>query len=147
MTSAKKLDTVLVVEDNADHMECTQNALNEGEIAHCIVAIRDGEEALDYLYRQNGYSNPIFSPRPELILLDLKLPKVDGFGILAKVKSDPELKRIPVIILTSTINEDEIHRAISLGINDLIVKPFDLDVFVKKVIAMGVYWARVSDLA
>ena len=77
MMYPKRLDTVMIIEDNKDHMTYTRDALDEGEIAHCIIAIEDGQAALDYLFRQNVYSNPIRSPRPALILLDLRLPKIE----------------------------------------------------------------------
>ncbi len=146
MMNPKRLETVLIVEDNEDHIAYTQDVLNEGAIAHCIIAVRDGQAAIDYLYRQNGYANPLVSPRPALILLDLRLPKVDGFGIIEKVKSDPELRRIPIVLLTSSVDTDEIRRAAELGINDFISKPIEYEVFRKKVLALGVYWARISDL-
>jgi two-component system response regulator len=146
MMNSKRLDTVLIVEDNEDHIAYTQDALNEGDIAHCIIAVRDGQAAIDYLYRQNDFSNPLVSPRPTIILLDLRLPKIDGFGIIERVKSDPELRRIPIILLTSSIDLKDVRRAAELGINDFISKPIECEIFRKKVIALGIYWSRVSDL-
>jgi CheY-like chemotaxis protein len=146
MMYSKRLDAVLIVEDNEDHMTYTQDALHEGNIARCIISLRDGQAALDYLFRENEYSNPLESPRPTLILLDLMLPKVNGLGILEKVKKDSELRRIPIILLTSSTDDNEIRKAAELGVNDCILKPIEYEVFIKKVIALGIYWARVSDL-
>jgi len=146
MMFPKRLDTVLIVEDNEDHIVFTQDALREGAIARDIMVVRDGEAALDYLYRRNEYSNPIDSPRPTIILLDLKLPKLDGFEIIGQVKNDSQLRNIPVVLLTSTDDRSEIRRAAELGVNDFIQKPIEYDIFIKKVIALGIYWCRVSDL-
>jgi CheY-like chemotaxis protein len=146
MIFPKKLDTVLIVEDNEEHLECTQDALDESDTAHCIISLADGQQALDYLYRKNPFNDPLSSPRPALILLDLVLPKVDGFGVLTIVKSDPELWKIPIILLTSSTDEEAIERAAQLGINDFISKPIEFELFRKKVIACAIYWTRVSDL-
>lgn len=143
----KQLETILLVEDNEDHIEHTKDALQEGGLVNTIQVVRDGEAAVDYLYRKGVYADPFQSPRPGLILLDVKLPKLGGFEVLDKIKSDPDLKIIPVILLTTTGNREDIDKGASLGANDYIVKPVDFETFVQKVKGLGKYWALISDLA
>jgi CheY-like chemotaxis protein len=143
----KNLKTILLIEDNEDHIEHTLDALEEGGLVRKVQVVRDGQEALDYLYRKGRYSDPKESPRPGLILLDVKLPKVGGFEVLQRIKSDPDLKVIPVIVLTTTGNQEDIRRGATLGANDYIVKPVEFDTFVEKVRGLGNYWALISDLA
>ena len=144
--SFKQLDVILLIEDNPDHIELTQDALFEVELVKKIQVAKDGEVALDYLFRKNQYKNPIDSPRPDLILLDVKLPKKNGFEILDEIKKDDDLKRIPVILLTTTGNKEDIERGALLGTNDYIVKPVEFEVFMQKVKGLGKYWAWISDL-
>jgi len=141
------LDLILLVEDNEDHIEHTVDALEQGGLINRIQVVRDGLEALDYLYRRNRYAETGAAARPGLILLDVKLPKHDGFAVLEEVKADPELKTIPVIMLTTTGNEEDIERGALLGANDYIVKPVQFDEFIRKVKGLGKYWAFISDLA
>ncbi|MBN2736835.1 MAG: response regulator [Spirochaetales bacterium] len=142
----KQLDVILLVEDNPDHIELTQDALLEVDLVKTIRVVSDGEEALDYLFRRKKYENPQESPRPDLILLDVKLPKKNGFEILEEIKQSEELKRIPVILLTTTGNKEDIERGALLGTNDYIVKPVEFEVFMQKVKGLGKYWAWISDL-
>jgi DNA-binding response OmpR family regulator len=146
MDLLKKLDIILLVEDDPDHLELTQDALQEVGTVNRIEVVRDGEAALDYLLRRNKYANPELSPRPDLILLDVKLPKLNGFDVLTKIKGDPDLKRIPVILLTCTGNREDIDRGARLGTNDYIVKPVEFDTFMEKVKGLGKYWSQISDL-
>jgi two-component system response regulator len=142
----KKLDIILLVEDDPDHLELTQDALQEVGTVNRIEVVRDGEAALDYLFRKSRYSNPELSPRPDLILLDVKLPKLNGFDVLTKIKSDEDLRRIPVILLTCTGNREDIDKGARLGTNDYIVKPVEFDTFMEKVKGLGKYWSQISDL-
>lgn len=143
----KQLETILLVEDNEDHIEHTRDALQEGGLVNTIKVVKDGEAALDYLYRRKEYADPLLSPRPGLILLDVKLPKLGGFEVLEKIKSDADLKVIPMILLTTTGNREDIERGASLGANDYIIKPVDFETFMQKVKGLGKYWALISDLA
>jgi CheY-like chemotaxis protein len=143
----KSLKTILLVEDNEDHIEHTMDALDEGRLVQNVQVVRDGQAALDYLFHKGSYADPKSAPRPGLILLDVKLPKVGGFEVLERIKTDPDLKIIPVIVLTTTGNQEDIVRGASLGANDYIVKPVEFETFVEKVKGLGNYWALISDLA
>jgi len=142
----KQLETILLIEDNEDHIEHTVDALREGGLVNQIIVVRDGKTALDYMFRQGEYQDPKTSPRPCLILLDVKLPKKGGFEVLEALKTHPELKVIPVILLTTTGNREDIERGAKLGANDYIVKPVEFDNFVHKVKGLGKYWALISNL-
>ena len=144
---AKQLETILLVEDNEDHIEHTLDALDEGGVVNHVKVVRDGQAALDYVFRRGDYADPKDSPRPGLILLDVKLPKVGGFEVLETIKNDPEGKIIPIIMLTTTGNQEDINRGASLGANDYIVKPVEFETFIRKVKGLGKYWALISDLA
>jgi CheY-like chemotaxis protein len=146
-SNSKKLELILLVEDNEDHIEHTVDALNEGGLINCIRVVNDGLAALDYLHQRGEYAAPGAAPRPGLILLDVKLPKHDGFEVLEIVKTDPNLKTIPVIMLTTTGNQEDIERGALLGANDYIVKPIQFDDFIRKVKGIGKYWAMISNLA
>jgi CheY-like chemotaxis protein len=143
----KQLETILLIEDNEDHIEHTVDALREGGLVNQIIVIRDGKSALEYMHREGEYSDPKKSPHPCLILLDVKLPKKGGFEVLENLKNDPELKIIPVILLTTTGNKEDIERGARLGANDYIVKPVEFDNFMQKVKGLGKYWALISNLA
>lgn len=142
----KSLETILLVEDNEDHIEHTLDALEEGGVNQ-VKVVRDGQAALDYIFRRGEFADPKDSPRPGLILLDVKLPKVGGFEVLETVKNDPDGKLIPIIMLTTTGNQEDIDRGAALGANDYIVKPVEFETFVRKVKGLGQYWALISDLA
>ncbi len=143
----RRLDLILLVEDNEDHIEHTVDALEEGGLINRIHVVRDGLAALDYLFHRGEYADEASAPRPGLILLDVKLPKHDGFEVLERIKTDPELRTLPVIMLTTTGNEEDIQRGASLGANDYIVKPVQFAQFISKVKGLGKYWAVISDLA
>lgn len=143
----KQLETILLVEDNEDHIEHTRDALLEGGMVNSIKVVKDGEAALNYLFRRKEYVDPLVSPRPGLILLDVKLPKLGGFEVLKEVKEDFDLKLIPIVLLTTTGNREDIERGARLGANDYIVKPVEFETFVQKVKGLVKYWALISDLA
>ncbi len=124
---------ILLIEDNPDDAELTQRALRKYKLANNLKHLKDGEEALDFLFAQNN-------PFPKLILLDLKMPKVDGIEVLRKLKSDPEKRVIPVVVLTSSKEECDIVESYSLGVNAYIVKPVDFDKFVQAVSEIGLFW-------
>ncbi len=142
----KNLETILLVEDNEDHIEHTMDALHEGGLVNNIRVVKDGKSAIDYVFRKGEYSDPNTSPRPGIILLDVKLPKMGGFEVLEIIKKDPELKIIPIILLTTTGNREDIEQGAKLGANDYIVKPVEFDTFMHKVKGLGKYWALISDM-
>ena len=124
---------ILLVEDNPDDAELTIRALKKQKLANSLLHLKDGEEAIDFLFHKNN-------PLPKLILLDLKMPKVDGIEVLRKIKSDPDKKVIPVVILTSSKEERDIVESYELGVNAYIVKPVDFDKFVQAVSDIGFFW-------
>jgi two-component system response regulator len=142
----KQLEIILLVEDNEDHIEHTTDALHEGGLVNQIIVVKDGKSALDYVFRRGEYQDPKKSPRPGIILLDVKLPKLGGFEVLKTIKSDEDLKIIPIIILTTTGNKEDIEYGARLGANDYIVKPVEFETFMQKVKGLGKYWALISDL-
>ena len=122
---------ILLVEDNPDDEEFTLLTFEENNIANSVHVVRDGEEAINYLFGLDKYADRDLSKRPKLILLDLKLPKLNGIEVLEKIKLDDRTKKIPVVILTSSREEPDIERCYQLGANSYIVKPVDFDQFKK----------------
>lgn len=135
---------ILLVEDNPQDAEMAIRALKKNNLTNSILVVTDGEEALDYLYARGKFSGIVVNPRPRIILLDLKLPKVDGKEVLRIIKSDPEKKVIPVVVLTSSIEERDIVESYQLGVNSYIVKPVDFDKFVECVKGLGLYWLLLN---
>jgi CheY-like chemotaxis protein len=130
----------MLVEDNADHAELVIRTLEDHHIANKIKHFADGQVALDYLLRREEYSNPETSPRPHLILLDLRLPRVDGLEVLRQIKEQEELKNIPVIILTTSEAEKDVARAYNNHVNSYLVKPVGFEEFSKLMNDLGFYW-------
>jgi len=137
---------ILLVEDNRDHVELIRRGLAEGSSRSSLTVLHDGEAALDYLLRRGEWSDPGRSPRPDLILLDLRLPKRDGFGVLKEVKTSPELCRIPILILTTSDAEADIVRAYGAHANSYLVKPVDFGRFVALASEIEDYWLEWSRL-
>jgi CheY-like chemotaxis protein len=137
------LEHILLAEDNAADVELTISALRHNHVANEIAVVRDGAQALDYLYRRNEYAGRQ-SGRPALVLLDLKMPKVDGLDVLRQVKSDPDLRTIPVVVLTASREEQDLVRSYDLGVNAYVVKPVDFHEFVEAVKLLGGFWAVVN---
>lgn len=131
---------VLLVEDNADHAELVIRTLEDHRIANRIQHFTDGQTAIDYLLRQGQFVDPETSPRPHIILLDLRLPRVDGLVVLHKIKEDPELKSIPVIVLTTSEAEKDVARAYDNYVNSYLVKPVGFEDFSKLMNDLGFYW-------
>ena len=131
---------ILLVEDEEAHAVIVKRNLDDFKLANKIWHVTDGQAALDYLYRRNDYSEPLSSPKPDLILLDLRLPRVDGLEVLKIVKSDPELVRIPVVIMTTSAAEKDITKAYDNHANSYLVKPLDLEQFMPMLKSMGFYW-------
>ena len=142
MTQIRPIE-ILLVEDNPGDVILTEEAFSAAKISNNLHIARDGEEALDYLNRASGYENAI---RPDLILLDLNLPKIDGREVLDTIKSDDTLKRIPVVVLTSSEAEQDIVKTYDLHANSYVVKPINLDQFVKVVNAVESFWFSVVTL-
>lgn len=131
---------VMLVEDNADHAELVIRTLQDHRIALRIEHFTDGQNAIDYLSRQGVYSSPESSPRPHVILLDLRLPGVDGLVVLQKIKESADLKSIPVVILTTSEAERDVHRAYDNYVNSYLVKPVGFEDFSRLMNDLGFYW-------
>ena len=135
---------ILLVEDNPADVELALHALRQNNLANGIQVARDGEEALDFLFCRGAYSKRYANDRPKLVLLDLKLPKVDGLEVLREIKSDPRTKALPVIVLTSSREEKDLVQSYQLGVNSYIQKPVDFDQFRETVKQLGLYWLVVN---
>ena len=140
----EKLGRILMVEDDPKDVELTLEALEEYHLANEVVVARDGQQALDYLYCRGEFSGRS-NDNPAVMLLDLKLPKVDGLEVLQKIKSDDRLKMIPVVVLTSSHEEKDMMRSYSLGVNAYVVKPVDFHEFVNAVKELGAFWAVINE--
>jgi len=140
----KQLKRILLVEDNQNDIEMTLEALSEYNLANEIVVTRDGAEALDYLYRRNNFKLRS-EGNPAVILLDLKMPKVDGFEVLKQVKEDKNLKNIPVVLLTSSKEEKDLVESYRLGSNAYVVKPVGFKDFVDAIKCLGAFWAVLNE--
>jgi two-component system response regulator len=135
---------ILLVEDNQDDVDLALHALRREKLANNIVVVRDGEEALDFLFCRGAFAHKSFEQPPKLVLLDLKLPKVDGMEVLKQVKSDPRTKTIPVVIMTSSKEERDLVASYNLGANSYIQKPVDFDQFRETVKSVGLYWLVIN---
>ncbi|RKH44473.1 response regulator [Corallococcus sicarius] len=138
-----ELKRILLVEDSANDVALTMAALEEVHLANEVVVVRDGQQALDYLFRKGEYANRK-DGHPAVVLLDLKLPKVDGLEVLEKVKGAPELKSVPVVMLTSSREEQDLARSYGLGVNAYVVKPVAFPDFVSALRELGLFWAVVN---
>ncbi len=135
---------ILLVEDNPDDLELALHALRSNKLANRIEVARDGEEALEFLYRRGRFAGRKLEVRPSLILLDLKLPKVDGLEVLRTIKSDSETRTIPVVVMTSSKEEKDLVASYQLGVNSYIQKPVDFAQFRQTVQQLGLYWLVVN---
>jgi CheY-like chemotaxis protein len=144
LQNMETLGRILLVEDDPKDVELTLTALDEYNLANSVVVASDGEQALDYLYYGGNFAQ---RPRenPAVILLDLKLPKIDGLEVLRQIKSDEILKLIPVVILTSSREERDVVDSYSLGVNAYVVKPLDFHEFVNSVKELGMFWAVINE--
>jgi len=131
---------ILLVEDSQEDLDLTLHSLGHERVANDIIVARDGEEALDLLFCRGASSGRSFENPPRLVLLDLKLPKVDGLEVLRQIKSDPRTRTIPVVILTSSKEERDLIRGYELGVNSYIQKPVDFEQFRKTIKQLGLYW-------
>lgn len=135
---------ILLVEDNPSDAELTLHALRKSKLANHIHHVRDGEEALDFFFCRGAFSNRHFDRAPHLVLLDLKLPKIDGLQVLQAVKSDVRTKAIPIIVLTTSKEERDMVNSYQLGANSYIQKPVNFGEFQKVVEQLGMYWLLVN---
>jgi CheY-like chemotaxis protein len=138
------LKPILLVEDNPNDLELTLVALEKSQLANEVVIVRDGAEALNYLFRQGAYADRP-QGNPAVVLLDLKLPKVDGLEVLERIKNVPELKSIPVVMLTTSREETDLARSYRLGVNAYVVKPVGFKDFIEAIQDLGVFWAVLNE--
>jgi CheY-like chemotaxis protein len=138
-----KMIDILLIEDNPDHAILTKKVLEDNRVSNKVYLCSDGAEALDFVYCRGKYSD---APRPGLILLDVKLPRIDGFEVLMKLKSDPALKAIPIVMLTTSARDEEIARGYEEGANSYVTKPVKFDEFTEKIRNIGLYWGLVSEI-
>ncbi len=134
---------ILLAEDDRGDQELTRRALEEGKIRNDLRIVEDGEEALAYLHRRGKYKDPATSPRPDLLLLDLNLPRVDGREVLERVRADSKLRRMAVVVLTTSRQEEDILRSYELGCNSFITKPVGMDQFIRVIQALEEYWFQI----
>lgn len=135
---------ILLVEDNPNDMELALHALKKHNLANHIETVRDGAEALEFIFGTGAYAGRSLENGPRVILLDLKLPKVDGIEVLRELKADPRTRRIPVVVLTSSSEERDIVETYDLGVNSYIVKPVDFEQFTEAVRQLGWYWLLLN---
>jgi CheY-like chemotaxis protein len=138
------LKRILLVEDNERDVELTLAALDEHNLANEVVVARDGVEALDYLYGRGKFAGHA-NGQPVVVLLDLKMPKVDGLEVLRQMRADPQFKCVPVVMVTSSREEQDLVRSYELGVNAYVVKPVDFQKFVESVKEIGMFWAVINE--
>lgn len=137
---------ILLVEDNPNDVMIARRALTRSLVSHRLSVARDGQEALEYLFRRGAFGEGEMPPRPELILLDLNLPRIDGFEVLRTLKSDSNLKRIPIIVLTTSEREEDVINAYQWGANTFISKPVEFDRFMSIIKHIYDYWSKAARL-
>lgn len=135
---------ILLVEDNPNDAELTQMALQENNLSNSIVWLKDGKEALDFLFGEGDYQGRNIKQQPKVILLDLKMPKIGGLEVLSKVREDERTRKIPVVVLTSSKEDKDIVESYNLGVNSYIVKPVDFDKFNESIQDLGYYWLLIN---
>lgn len=138
--------TILMADDDADDRALTKEALEEGRLMNTIRFVEHGEELLDYLKRTGRYAPPADAPRPGLILLDLNMPRKDGRVVLKEIKSDPDLRTIPVVVLTTSKADEDVYRSYDLGVNSYIVKPVTFEALVDILQTLEKYWFEIVEL-
>ena len=136
---------VLLIEDNPDDAELTIRALKKNNFVNNIIHLKDGAEALDYIFREGAYTGREADSKPRAILLDLKMPKVNGIEVLRRLKSDPATRTIPVIVLTSSNEDPDVATCYDLGVNSYIVKPVGFEKFTQAVAHLGLYWLLLNE--
>ena len=144
MPEGGTLVKILLVEDNLDDVMITKRALKEAKVINELHIVRDGQEAIDFLQHTGSHAEAAKSPRPGLILLDVNLPKLNGIDVLMRIKQDPHLRRIPVIMLTMSKREEDVIKSYDNGCNSFIQKPVEFDRFVRLVQEIGLYWGLLN---
>lgn len=144
--TGERIPLILIADDDEDDRMLTKEAFDENFKEKEIRFVNDGVELLDYLRRKNKYANPVSSPRPSIILLDLNMPKMDGREALREIKSDPKLRTIPVVILTTSKAEQDIIKTYELGVNCFITKPVSFIAFLEVTRTLGHYWFNIAKL-
>ncbi|MBN2039314.1 MAG: response regulator [Spirochaetes bacterium] len=139
-----EIKEILLVEDDSNDVELTLTALSEYNLSNNIKVVRDGEEALDYLFKEGKYDN-LMPGNPAVILLDLNMPKIGGLEVLRRVRTDDKLKFIPIVILTSSREEKDIVESYKLGVNAYVVKPVDFQQFIEAIKKLGMFWALFNE--
>ncbi len=137
--------TILLVEDNPDDVELTRRALDESHVANRLDVVRDGVEALEYLFAEGEYAGRDVSDLPTVVLLDLKLPRVDGLEVLRRIRAEERMRLLPVVVLTSSNEERDIIESYSLGANSYVRKPVDFEQFLEATKTLGLYWLVVNE--
>ncbi len=146
MESNGKRIVILMADDDADDRMLAKDALDESRVLNEIRFVEDGEELMDYLRRRGKYTDPGDAPRPGLVLLDLNMPKMDGREALKEIKADPDLRRIPVVVMTTSKAEEDIFRSYDAGANSFITKPVTFDRLVELMKALGKYWVEFVEI-
>jgi CheY-like chemotaxis protein len=146
MNDIEKTITILMADDDEDDRLMAQEALQEARLANDLHFVLDGEELMDYLYKRGKYEDGSNAPRPGLILLDLNMPKKDGREALKEIKSDPALRQIPIVVLTTSKAEEDIYRSYNLGVNSYITKPVSFEGLVEVMKALSIYWFKIVQL-
>jgi CheY-like chemotaxis protein len=136
---------ILLVEDNQNDAELAMHALKKHKLANRIEVVRDGAEALDFIFARGSFSHRDINQTPRVVLLDLKLPKVDGLEVLRQIKGDPRTRKIPVVVLTSSREERDVMESYNLGVNSYILKPVDFQQFTEAVRTIGLYWLLLNE--
>jgi two-component system response regulator len=136
---------ILIVEDNPRDAELTLRALKKNNLANNVHVAQDGAEALDFFFCRGKFECRTFNNPPKVVLLDLKLPKYSGLEVLTIVKKDPRTSHIPIVVVTSSREEPDIHKAYELGVNSYVVKPVDFDQFINAMSSLGLYWLLVNE--
>jgi two-component system response regulator len=143
--NADLLVEILLVEDNPQDVELALHALRKHNLANHIQVVRDGAEALDYMFARGSFHQRDINQIPRVVLLDLKLPKVDGMEVLRQIKADPRTRKIPVVVLTSSREERDVVESYNLGVNSYILKPVDFQQFTEAVRTIGLYWLLLNE--
>ena len=144
MSSSSQVE-ILIVEDNPHDLEMTMRGLQKARLVNHVHVARDGEEALDFVFCEGAHAGRAMSDQPKVILLDLKLPKVDGLEVLARLKADPRTRSIPVVMLTSSQEQSDLLASYQNGVNSYIVKPVNFEAFVQAVAELGMYWMMLNE--
>jgi two-component system response regulator len=135
---------ILLVEDSASDAEMTISALKKNKLANKLLHLKDGAAALDYIFGEGEYAGRSIDDKPKVILLDLKMPKVNGIEVLQKIKADERTRTIPIVVLTSSKEDPDIEKCYNLGVNSYVVKPVEFDEFQKEITNLGLYWMIVN---